>query len=183
MAANRRRRADQRPAEGLERLALLRADRRWASAPARASTSTTSTSFACDLKKWLQIMETYEDGGHAYHATMPTDALTTLRDVMLETERLRLRPRAASDSSNWAGACAPCWQSAASRAWRARLRGTGRGGQLHHRPGHPDRQEIPRRWPANAPLACRCNAMKVRISAPSASACSVWKNCTTRNAP
>ncbi len=46
---------------------------------------TTSTSFACDLKKWLQIMETYEGGGHAYHATMPTDALTRLRDVMQET--------------------------------------------------------------------------------------------------
>ena len=48
--------------------------------------STTSTSFACDLKKWLQIMEAFENGGHAYHATMPTDALATLRDVMVETE-------------------------------------------------------------------------------------------------
>jgi aspartate aminotransferase-like enzyme len=48
---------------------------------------TTSTSFACDLKKWLQIMETYENGGHAYHATLPTDALVSVRDVMLETER------------------------------------------------------------------------------------------------
>ncbi|MEN9887457.1 MAG: hypothetical protein RL758_2035 [Pseudomonadota bacterium] len=47
--------------------------------------ATTSTSFACDLKKWLQIMETYENGGHAYHTTMPTDALARLRDVMLET--------------------------------------------------------------------------------------------------
>ncbi|WP_412480386.1 aminotransferase class V-fold PLP-dependent enzyme [Azonexus sp. IMCC34839] len=47
---------------------------------------TTSTSFACDLKKWLQIMQAFENGGHAYHATMPTDALTTMRDVMLETE-------------------------------------------------------------------------------------------------
>lgn len=46
---------------------------------------TTSTSFACDLKKWLQIMEAYEGGGHAYHATMPTDALTRLREVMQET--------------------------------------------------------------------------------------------------
>jgi aspartate aminotransferase-like enzyme len=46
---------------------------------------TTSTSFAADLKKWLQIMETYEGGGHAYHATLPTDALTRTRDVMLET--------------------------------------------------------------------------------------------------
>ena len=57
------------------------------SARARAAIDgTTSSSFACDLKKWLQIMETFENGGHAYHATMPTDALTTLRDVMLETE-------------------------------------------------------------------------------------------------
>ena len=47
---------------------------------------TTSSSFACDLKKWLQIMETYENGGHAYHATMPTDALTRLREVMKETQ-------------------------------------------------------------------------------------------------
>ena len=57
------------------------------SARARAAIDgTTSSSFACDLKKWLQIMETYEGGGHAYHATMPTDALTRLREVMLETE-------------------------------------------------------------------------------------------------
>jgi aspartate aminotransferase-like enzyme len=47
--------------------------------------ATTSTSFACDLRKWLQIMEAYEQGGFAYHATMPTDALTGLRNVMLET--------------------------------------------------------------------------------------------------
>jgi aspartate aminotransferase-like enzyme len=47
--------------------------------------STTSTSFACDLRKWLQIMEAYEQGGFAYHATMPTDALTALRNVMQET--------------------------------------------------------------------------------------------------
>jgi aspartate aminotransferase-like enzyme len=47
--------------------------------------STTSTSFACDLRKWLQIMEAYEQGGFAYHATMPTDALAVLRDVMRET--------------------------------------------------------------------------------------------------
>ena len=53
---------------------------------ARAATlASTSTSFAADLKKWLQIMETYESGGHAYHATLPTDALTVTRDVMLET--------------------------------------------------------------------------------------------------
>ncbi len=47
---------------------------------------TTSTSFACDLRKWLQIMEAYENGGHAYHATMPTDGLARLRDAMRDTE-------------------------------------------------------------------------------------------------
>ncbi|MEI8158243.1 MAG: aminotransferase class V-fold PLP-dependent enzyme [Burkholderiales bacterium] len=56
------------------------------SARARAAIDgTSSSSFACDLKKWLQIMEAYEGGGHAYHATMPTDALTRLREVMQET--------------------------------------------------------------------------------------------------
>jgi aspartate aminotransferase-like enzyme len=46
---------------------------------------TESTSFAMDLKKWLQIMQAYENGAHAYHATMPTDALRQFRNVMLET--------------------------------------------------------------------------------------------------
>jgi len=56
------------------------------SASARAAIdATTSSSYACDLKKWLQIMESYEAGGHAYHATMPTDALVRLREVMQET--------------------------------------------------------------------------------------------------
>ncbi len=54
-------------------------------AMARAD-DTTSSSFACDLKKWWQIMQAYENGGHAYHATMPTDALTRFRDIMKETE-------------------------------------------------------------------------------------------------
>ena len=49
--------------------------------------STRSTSFSCDLRKWLQIMETYENGGHAYHATLPTDALVRVRDAMHETQR------------------------------------------------------------------------------------------------
>ncbi|MES1256462.1 MAG: alanine--glyoxylate aminotransferase family protein [Acidobacteriota bacterium] len=48
--------------------------------------ATTSSSFACNLKKWLDIMAAYENGGAAYHATMPTDALATLRDVMREAE-------------------------------------------------------------------------------------------------
>ena len=45
----------------------------------------TGSSFAMDLKKWLSIMQAYEGGGHAYHATLPTDALTRTRDVMQET--------------------------------------------------------------------------------------------------
>jgi len=68
----------------------------WSSTPgvamvmlsARARTAidaTQSTSFAIDLRKWLQIMEAYEKGGHAYHATMPTDSLARLRDTMKET--------------------------------------------------------------------------------------------------
>ncbi|MEO0317604.1 MAG: hypothetical protein RL404_1281 [Pseudomonadota bacterium] len=46
---------------------------------------TTSTSYSCDLKKWLQIVETYEKGSHIYHTTMPTDGLRQLRDTMKET--------------------------------------------------------------------------------------------------
>ena len=50
--------------------------------------STQSSSFSMDLKKWLQIMEAYEKGGHVYHTTMPTDALKILRNVMQETQTL-----------------------------------------------------------------------------------------------
>ena len=64
--------------------------------------STTSSSFACDLRKWLQIMQSYEGGAHAYHATMPTDALTNVRAAMVETEaygfeRLRTAQQALGD--------------------------------------------------------------------------------------
>ncbi len=50
--------------------------------------ATTSSSFAMDLKKWLSVMETYENGAHVYHTTMPTDALTKTRDVMVETRTI-----------------------------------------------------------------------------------------------
>jgi aspartate aminotransferase-like enzyme len=49
---------------------------------------TQSSSFACNLKQWLQIMQAYEKGGHAYHATMPTDALKKFHDTMLETKAI-----------------------------------------------------------------------------------------------
>lgn len=60
---------------------------------------TTSNSFTADLKKWRQIMAAYETGGHAYHATMPTDALQRCRDMALRTrdagfETLRTAQRA-----------------------------------------------------------------------------------------
>lgn len=51
---------------------------------------TTSSSFAADLKKWLNIMQAYENGSHAYHATMPTDTLAILRDAMSETRKAGL---------------------------------------------------------------------------------------------
>ena len=68
----------------------------WSSSPAGAMVclseralkvmeGTTSTSFAADLKKWHQIMQAYENGGHAYHATLPTTALVELRNAMQET--------------------------------------------------------------------------------------------------
>jgi aspartate aminotransferase-like enzyme len=64
--------------------------------------ATTSSSFACDLNKWLEIMLAYEKGGHAYHATMPTDALTALRDVVREADdygfdKLRAEQQALGD--------------------------------------------------------------------------------------
>lgn len=47
--------------------------------------SSDSSSFAIDLKKWMNIMTAYEAGAHMYHTTMPTDALKIFRDVLLES--------------------------------------------------------------------------------------------------
>ena len=58
-----------------------------AAAEARLA-ETTSNSFALDLKKWRSIMAAYEGGGHAYHATMPTEAIVAFRDAMLETRAM-----------------------------------------------------------------------------------------------
>lgn len=63
-------------------LVMLRAD------ALERTRNTKSTSFSADLGKWLTIMEAYLNGGHAYHATMPTDALRVLRDAMLETKAI-----------------------------------------------------------------------------------------------
>ncbi len=60
---------------------------------------TTSNSFAVDLKKWRAIMAAYEGGGHAYHATMPTDAIVGFRDAMLETKAMGFE---AAKTAQWA---------------------------------------------------------------------------------
>lgn len=57
----------------------------------RVAGETTSTSFACDLGRWLGIMQAYEQGGHAYHATMPTDGLRRFRDALHETRAFGYR--------------------------------------------------------------------------------------------
>ncbi|MCE6961207.1 aminotransferase class V-fold PLP-dependent enzyme [Cereibacter sphaeroides] len=67
------------PAAGLVMLSVRAAERLEATA---------SNSFAIDLKKWRAIMAAYEGGGHAYHTTMPTDALLGFRDAMAETKAL-----------------------------------------------------------------------------------------------
>jgi aspartate aminotransferase-like enzyme len=85
--------------------------------------NSTSTSFACDLKKWLQIMQTYENGGHAYHATMPTDGLRQFRDTLHETGsfgfeaageaqlELGRRVRALLEEAGFASVAAPGFQA------------------------------------------------------------------------
>jgi len=84
---------------------------------------TQSSSFALDLKKWLQVVETYENGSHIYHATMPTDALKILRDNMKETQTLGFaaararqvelgtKVRALLESRNFMSVAAPGFQS------------------------------------------------------------------------
>jgi aspartate aminotransferase-like enzyme len=84
---------------------------------------TTSSSFACDLGKWLDIMRAYENRGHAYHATLPTDALKQFRDTMRETAALGLetacerqwelgrKVRAALESRGFNSVAAPGYQA------------------------------------------------------------------------
>jgi aspartate aminotransferase-like enzyme len=48
--------------------------------------NTTSSAFGIDLKKWHTVMQAYENGGFAYHVTMPTDSLVHFAKIMKETE-------------------------------------------------------------------------------------------------
>ena len=124
-------------------------------------------------------MEAYEGGGHAYHATMPTDALTRLRDAMKETERYGF-DKARAEQQELGARCARCLRSTRhAERRRARLRGAGRGGELHRRPGHPDRQASSSHRACRPPPACRCSATSRPTSGPSASACSASTSSAT----
>ncbi len=61
--------------------------------------ATTSNRVALDQKIWRAIMAAYEGGGHAYHATMPTDAIVGFRDAMLETKAMGFE---AAKAAQWA---------------------------------------------------------------------------------
>jgi aspartate aminotransferase-like enzyme len=85
--------------------------------------TTTSTSFACDLKKWNQVMKTYEAGSHMYHATLPTDALCTFSEAIKETmafgldrcmenqQELGMRVRAALEAAGFPSVAATGFQA------------------------------------------------------------------------
>ena len=84
--------------------------------------ATTSNSFACDLKKWLEIMNRYESGGHAYHATMPTDGLRMFRDVMLEAKAIgfdKLKAYQAELGRQIRQCCDTRWKSLAAPGFTA----------------------------------------------------------------
>ena len=77
------------PAAGIVVMSALAEERLAATVP---------NSFALDLKKWRAMMAAYEGGGHAYHATMPTDAIKGLRDAMVETRAMGF---AAAREAQW----------------------------------------------------------------------------------
>jgi aspartate aminotransferase-like enzyme len=95
---------------------------------------TTSSSFAVDLRKWHDIMQAYVAGGHAYHSTMPTDALVVLRDRMIETRDFgfEARLREAMGTRPQGPRAARVERLQVGR--RSRLRGAGRRRQLHQGP-------------------------------------------------
>jgi hypothetical protein len=148
----------------------------------QAIDATQSTTFAMDLKKWLQIMETYEGGGHAYHTTLPTDALVRLHDTMKETEAYgteRVRQE----------------QMALGREVRSLLERHGfpsvsaagfqAPGVVVSYTTDPDIQRPKSFWllACRPRPACRCSATNRPTSAPSASVCLGWTNGTTYPPP
>ena len=144
------------PQKGLERLALLRL-RDALRARRTAIDTTTSSSFAMDLKKWLSVMETYEERRARHHTTMPTDALAKTRDVMVETRALGFELRAAQielgHGARAAGAARP------SQRGGRRLPGRRRGGELH-------RRRRPASGRPSSPKACRASGVPLQCDEP-----------------
>jgi hypothetical protein len=155
------RRADQRAAEGLERLRpaaglVMLGDR----ARERIDATTSSSSFACDLKKWLQIMEAYEKR----RPRVPRDAAhrCAARTCATPCAKRGLRLRQGARRTVGARArCARCSERGFPSVAGRRLRGARRGRQLHHRSGS-SRRRSSRRSACRSPPACRCSATNRR---------------------
>jgi aspartate aminotransferase-like enzyme len=109
---------------------------------------TASSSFACDLKKWLQIMEAYEKGGHAYHATLPTDALRAVRNAMRETEACGFDIARGQQWELGRKVRALLAERGFPIRRRGGLRSARRGRQLYHRSRDPVGAEVRRPRPA-----------------------------------
>ena len=105
--------------------------------------STRSSSYSCDLRKWLQIMEAYEGGGHLYHATLPTDSLAILRDTMVETGRPGLRPSARRAARAGHQGALAAGDRRLSQRRGLRIRGSGGRRELYHRSRDPDGTQVP----------------------------------------
>ena len=137
-----------------------------------------NTSFACDLLRWLHVMEAYESGKAIYHSTMPTDALRMFHDVMVETEAFGFDARAPA-STSWGTECGRCWRKGASPALplpaskppvSSSATPTSRGSRTA--PGSPT--------PAcRSPRGCLSCATSPRDSGPSAWGCSDWTSSET----
>ncbi len=138
---------------------------------------TTSDSFALNLKQWRAIMQAYENGGHAYHATMPTDALRAFRDTMIETKEYgfdRLR------DAQWQLGNGVRAMLAAKGVTSVAAEGFGAPGVVVAIPRIlrcKTARNLPR-WACRLPQACRCNVMNPPSSAHSAWGCLVSTNST-----
>ncbi|MEZ5791861.1 MAG: hypothetical protein R3D34_14115 [Nitratireductor sp.] len=99
-------------------------------------------------EEMAEIMRAYENGGHAHHATMPTDGWWKFRDVMLETQELGF-DKLKQQQVESAGVSAPAGGARLQVCCCRRFPGARRRGQLYRRSRHPERQEIPRRRPSD----------------------------------
>ncbi|MDO5726803.1 MAG: aminotransferase class V-fold PLP-dependent enzyme [Bowdeniella nasicola] len=89
----------------------------------RAVADSTGSSFALDLRTWMDIADAYVGGSHAYHATMPTDTLLANVRAMEETLNLGLDQarerqwelgngiRQVCEQAGFTSVAAPPWQA------------------------------------------------------------------------